>query len=292
MNPQIALAHKVKFIELATKEIVNSLFSGMYASIFKGRGIELEELREFQEGDDIRAVSWSKTASMGKPFVKTFKEERDLQVMLLVDISHSMDLGSHYERKKQIVAEIGATITLSAIKNHDRVGLILFSDHVEKCIMPKRGTRHSTRIIRELVAYKPTSRKTNLQVPLQYFYRISPKRTICFIISDFIGPAFDKELLLVAKKNDMIGIRVLDQIDINIPPLGIAYIQDIETDEQLCVEISKKIAERYKFSVQELMDGVSNTFRKSGAGLINIYTSTPFVDALKTYFAKRKKRHR
>lgn len=283
------LISKVKHIEITTKKSVMNLFSGMYLSVFKGRGIESEDVREFQEGDDIRSISWSKTAQMGKPFVKNFREERDLSVMLLVDISGSVDFGSHFEKKRDRIAEIGALLAFSAIFNNDRVGMLLFSDTIEKCILPKRGMRHGIRLLRELLAYEPSSKGTDMVKALDYLNKISKKPVICFLLSDFLTPDFSKTLTITAKRHDVVAIRVFDSEEKEPPDLGLVWFQDLETNKISLVHMdgrqAKKLEEQYKTWYEKL----HSTIARAGVGFIEIPTYGPFLEKIGAYFKARKK---
>lgn len=284
-----SLARKVKEIEILTKKHVLGLFSGMYASVFKGRGIEVGEVREFQEGDDIRAISWSKTASMGKPFVKEFAEERDLTIMLVVDISGSMQFGSKNGTKREMVAQIAALIAFCAIYNHDRVGLILYSDKLEKHIKPKRGTKHGVRLIRDFLAFEAQDSKTDLKGALEYLYTAERRRMVCFFLSDFIDTSFEKPMSFVARKDDLVSIRITDPLETTLPSIGRTSLQDLETGEQIVVQMNSTFAQRFADTTKECRLNTGHTILKTGSGLIDISTEDSFINKLRTYFAARKK---
>ena len=283
------LFQKVRRLEISTKKSVTSLFSGIYRSVFKGRGIESEEIREFQEGDDIRSVSWAKTAQMGRPFVKNFREERDLSVMILTDISGSVNFGSHFEKKRGQIAEIVALLAFSAISNSDRVGLILFSDKVEKCVLPRRGTRHGLSIVRDTLAYPASSKMTDIKVALEYFNKITSKSSIVFLISDFISPDFALPLSISAMKHDVVAIRIFDPEECEIPSIGVVSLQDLETERQVLVDIDAENAATYSENQKNFEDSLRACVVKSGAGLVEISTAASVHQELETYFRARKK---
>ena len=283
------LFNKVRCIEIAAKERVLDLFSGMYHSAFKGKGIEPEDLREYQPGDDIRAISWSKTAQMGRPFVKNFREERDLTVLLIVDISASQFFGSHYETKRERMAEVAALLAFSAIYNQDRVGLILFSSEIEKYIPPKRGTRHGLRLIRELLAFEPQKTGTDLAGALSFASKMTKKRSISFLLSDFLAPNYTKEFLLAAKKNDLVAIRISDPEEDILTPLGLVHFVDLETGKRerfdLNEEAVRKFSDEQKLRVSEFKTLVG----KANAAAIEIETKGAYEPALENFFKMRKK---
>ncbi len=285
-----SLDKKVKRIEIFEKRYVESFFSGMYASAFKGKGIDIEEIREFREGDDIRDVSWTKTASMGRPFVKELREERDLTVMLVVDVSGSMNMSSLFEQKREMVAEIGALIALSAMYNHDRVGLILYSDRIEKHIKPKRGMRHGARLIRELIGFEPASIGTDLKGALEYLYTTVPRRSICFVLSDFIDGEYEKILLLAAKKHELIAVRMQDVTETSMPTLGVVRFHDLETGEEVALRLDKRFVKAFEEVQADTSDAIKKTIFRSGAGFLDLTTEEPFLERLHTFFAARRKR--
>lgn len=293
MNNQIeSLYHKVRHIEITAKHEVLDLFSGMYASRFKGRGIELDDVREFQTGDDIRAISWRKTAQMGKPYVKEFCEERDLTVMLVVDVSGSLYFGSHHETKRQRLAEVGALLAFSAIYNHDRVGLILFSDGVQKEIAPRRGMRHGARIIRELLSYTPKTAKTSIATSLDSFNKGLRKRAICFLLSDFIDEGYEKQFGFAAKKDDLIAIRLYDSFEEKLPELGLCQMQDLESGKLFLVDVNKETCKNAGLLAQRRAQDLQALITKYGAGGLEIDTKSSFVARMIAYFIMKKRRQR
>lgn len=291
------LSHKVRKIEITAKRQVLDLFSGMYASAFKGRGIELEDVREFQIGDDVRAINWAKTAQLGRPFVKEFREERDLTVMLLVDMSASLAFGSHYETKHTRLAEVGALLAFSAIYNHDRVGLILFSENIQKEIAPRRGLRHGARLIRELIGFQPTGGKTSLAQTLDAFNMAVKKRCICFLLSDFISQedspqGFEKQFGYTAKHDDLVAIRVVDPYEKTIPKLGLSQMQDLESGLSFIVDVNADVVKTLQEKAQKDQDAFESLGLKYKAGTITIDTQSSFVERIAAYFKMRKEHRR
>ena len=280
---------KVKQIEFQAKKSVLDTFSGLYASAFRGPGLELEDIREFQNGDDLRAISWAKTAQMGRPFVKTFCEERDLIVMLVADVSGSISFGGGFETKRERLAEVGALLAFSAIHNHDRVGLLLYSDRIEKLILPKRGMRSGARVIRELLAFEPQRTGTNTALALDTLNKVLPKRAITFLLSDFIDTGFERELALAAKKDDLIAIYLMDQYEKRLPAKGLWRFQDIESRKSWFVDVTETTQKMYESQMQEISDNTRAFLRKSKCDVIEIDTKESFLEKIITYFTLRKK---
>lgn len=284
------LASKVRKIEITARREVLDVFSGMYASAFKGRGIEMEDVREFQTGDDIRAINWSKTAQMARPFVKEFREERDLTVMLIVDVSSSLAFGSQYETKHTRLAEVGALIAFSAIYNHDRVGLVLFSEGIQKEIAPRRGLRHGARLVRELVGFKPHGNKTSLNSTLDAFNMASKKRCICFLLSDFLCDDYERQFGFTAKRDDLVAIRIVDPFESNLPQIGLTRMQDIESGQSFLVDVNADTLKQVAVCAarqKELLDAMAIKYK---AGLITVDTKNSFIERLAAYFKMRKER--
>jgi uncharacterized protein (DUF58 family) len=281
---------KIFRFEITAKKFVLELFSGMYASRFRGPGIEVEDIREFQTGDDFRAINWQRTAQMGKPYVKNFRQERDLIVFLLVDVSASCDFAGSALSKREMAAKIAALIAVSAAYNRDKVGLVLFSQDVEKIIHPARGTKHVTRILRELLSYEPIKRKTNIQTSLQTFQRLTKKKSICFIFSDFQDDNFEKSLVITAKKHDTTLVHIVDaKEEAKVPP-GLIF-EDLETGQRVFVSSKQEIKE-YIERRQEKHKERSKAVKKTGADWLDALTSDSPVQKLITYFALRKRRLR
>ena len=231
---------KVKRIEIKTRGLVNDLFGGEYHSIFKGRGMTFSEVREYNPGDDIRLIDWNVTARTGSPFIKVFEEERELTVFLLVDISSSGEFGTRSQLKKDYIAEIASVLGFSAIKNNDKVGLILFSDVVEKYIIPKKGKTHVLRVVRELLYTDPIGSKTSIRQALDYLLKVAKRKCVVFLLSDFLDDNYISSLKVVNKKHDCVAIQILDPAELEFPDLGLVKVEDPETGEMLWVDTSSK----------------------------------------------------
>lgn len=285
------LLKQVKQIEIRTRGIVNDVFSGEYHSVFKGRGMEFAEVREYQIGDDVRSIDWNVSARFGHPFIKIFEEERELTVMLLVDLSGSLVFGSVDKTKQQIAAEISAILTLSALKNNDKVGLILFTDQIEKFIPPKKGKTHSLRIIREVLSFEPHGNKTNLKSALEYFNHAIKKKAIVFLISDFFDTGYDKILRIVGKKHDLIGIVLSDPREREIIGSGLIKFRDAETGNIRYVDTDSR---DFQINFRETQKRFNN-FRKqlfisSRLDSIEIQSGGSYIKPLVNFFKMREKR--
>ena len=276
---------KVRKIEIKTKRLSNDIFGGEYHSSFKGRGMTFSEVRQYQFGDDVRAIDWNVTARYNEPYVKVFEEERELTMMLMVDVSGSESFGTINQFKKDTVTEIAATLAFSATQNNDKVGLILFSDDIELFIPPKKGKSHVLRIIRELIEFKPKSKKTNISVALKFLSSVMKKRAIVFMLSDFMDDDYEKTAKIASKKHDLTGIRVYDKHDEEIPNLGMVPMLDAETGAIQYVNTSSKSTRNsYKANALRLTDYYINTFKRSGAGTINTRVDESYVKKLLGYF--------
>ena len=282
------LLKKVRKIEIKTRRLSNNIFGGEYHSAFKGRGMTFSEVRNYQFGDDVRAIDWNVTARYNEPFVKVFEEERELTLMLLVDVSGSELFGTDYVLKKNIVTEISATLAFSALQNNDKVGLILFSDKVELYIPPSKGKTHVLRIIRELIEFKPLSKKTDIAEALQFFIGVIKKKSIAFILSDFLSDKYEKTLKICANKHDLTGVRIYDKMEERIPNMGIVPMIDQETDEVKLVDTSSS-ALRKKYQSFNIINSkrFNEVFSKNGAGTLNCRTDESYVKKLLSYFKKR-----
>ena len=286
------ILQKVKQIEIRTRGLVNDLFGGEYHSIFKGRGMTFSEVREYQPGDDIRLIDWNVTARTGSPFIKVFEEERELTVYLLVDISASGEFGSGQQLKREIGAEIAAVLGFSAIKNNDKVGLILFSDKIEKYVVPKKGKTHVLRVIRELLYTEPEQSGTSLKNALDYLLKVAKRKSVVFIISDFLDQNYWPSLKVVNRKHDLIGIQLYDPAETDIPDMGLAKVEDPETGESVWVDTSSKAARnRLRKDIQNRHEKFKKETRKIGFDLIPVATNQDFVEPLMSFFKKREKRH-
>ena len=282
---------KVRHIEIRTKGLVNDLFGGEYHSIFKGRGMTFSEVREYVAGDDIRMIDWNVTARNEAPFVKIFEEERELTVYLLVDVSQSGNFGTINQFKSELAAEIAAVLGFSAIKNQDKVGLILFSDDIEKYIAPKKNKSHILRVIREVLFNKPASSGTSIQAGIDFLMNVAKRKSVVFLISDFIDQGYWKSLKLANNKHDMIGIRISDPAEQLIPDIGLIKIQDPETNEKIWVDVSSnKDRENLSRSVNEKWDIFERECSRNQFDVINISTEKDYVNPLMNFFRKREKR--
>lgn len=285
------LLKQVKQIEIRTRGIVNEVFSGEYHSVFKGRGMEFSEVREYNFGDDIRSIDWNVTARFGHPYIKIFEEERELTVMLLVDMSGSLLFGSVEKTKQQIAAELSAVLAFSALKNNDKVGLILFTDRIEKFVSPRKGKSHALRIIREVLSFEPQGNQTDIRQALEYFNHTIKKKAIVFLISDFIDGDYDKILRIVGKKHDLIGIVLRDPREKSLPDAGLIKFRDAETGEIRFLDTTNKavrqsIADEHK----RWMEYRRQLFVSSRLDSIDIETSGSYVKPLVDFFKLREKR--
>ena len=271
------LLKKVRKIEIKTKRLSDHIFGGEYQSTFKGRGMAFSEVRQYQYGDDVRAIDWNVTARNNDTFIKVFEEERELTMMLIIDISGSNFFGSKSIFKNEYVTELAATLAFSATKNNDKVGLILFSDNVELYIPPKKGKSHVLRIIRELLEFKSKSKKTDINVPLKFVSNILKNRSIAFIISDFISKDYSNSLKIFSSKHDVTGIRIYDQTEVIIPNLGVIDINDNETGQRLTVNTgSKKVRKKYAEYYNSKRMEFAENFKMSGSGIIECNTQDDY----------------
>ncbi|MEI6864625.1 DUF58 domain-containing protein [Flavicella sp.] len=281
---------KVRKIEIKTRRLSDHIFSGEYHSSFKGRGMTFSEVREYQFGDDIRNIDWNVTARYSQPYIKVFEEERELTMMLMVDISGSQLFGTTSQFKKDTITEIAATLAFSAIQNNDKVGLILFSDGVELFIPPKKGKSHVLRIIRELIEFKPKSKKTNINEALKYLSNVMTKKAIVFVLSDFMDNSYEQTLKIVGKKHDVTGVRVYDKHDAEIPNLGLVPMLDLESGETIIVNTgSKSVRNAYRANYLEFTNFYETTFSKSGSGTISTQVDESYVKKLLGYFKQKGK---
>ena len=279
---------KVRKIEIKTRRLSDHIFSGEYHSSFKGRGMTFSEVRQYQYGDDIRTIDWNVTARYNEPFVKVFEEERELTMVLMVDVSGSEFFGTSEQFKRDTITEISATLAFSAIQNNDKVGLLLFSDDVELFIPPKKGKTHVLRIIRELIEFKPKSQKTNIEQALRYLSNVMKKKAIVFILSDFMDEGYDNALKIVGRKHDVTGIRVYDKYEEEIPNIGMVPMLDAETGKTILVNTSsKQVRTKYRAHYLKMVDEFQNTFKRSGSGIINTRIDESYVKKLLGYFKRK-----
>ena len=282
---------KVKQIEIRTRGLVNDLFGGEYHSVFKGRGMTFSEVREYQPGDDIRLIDWNVTARTSSPFIKVFEEERELTVYLIVDISKSGEFGSRDQLKHEFGAEIASVLGFSAIKNNDKVGLILFSNDIEKYVVPKKGKSHVLRVIRELLYTSPSKNGTSIKVALDYLLKVAKRKSVVFLISDFLDEEYWSSLKVVNRKHDLIGIRLYDPAEMIFPDLGVVKVRDPETGESFWIDTSSnKDMEELKKQIESKYDQLNKNAKKIGFDLISISTNEDFVDPLLKLFKRREKR--
>ncbi len=286
-----ALLKKVRKIEIKTRGLSNHIFAGEYHTAFKGRGMAFSEVREYQSGDDVRSIDWNVTARYNTPFIKVFEEEREMTVMMLIDVSASGNFGTKEQFKRELATEIAAILAFSAIKNNDKVGVIFFTDRVEKFIPPKKGKSHILRIIREVLAFKPLQKGTDVARALEYFNSTIKKRSICFILSDFMSSSFEKSLKIASKKHDLVGLRIYDKRENKLPNIGLVHVQDNESERMLFVDTSnKKIRTDFEHSRSIKIKAIQKIFPTSGADLINIDTGNDYVKPLINFFKNRGKR--
>ena len=284
---------KVNLIEIQTRNIVNSLFAGEYHSAFKGQGMEFAEVREYQQGDDVRSIDWNVTARIGQPYIKIYDEERELTVLLVVDASASGAFGSALQMKGEIGVEISALLAFSAIKNNDRVGLLIFTDEVEVFIPPKKGRKHVLRVIRELLYFQPRSKGTSIAQTLQYLNRVMHRRSVVFLISDFFDFDYEQALQMIRRRHDLIAVNLVDPRERNLPDVGFITLQDAESGQQVVVD-THQVAVReliaLKQSAEEERQG--QMFRKLGIDEIRVNTSESYVEPLVHFFRTRMQHRR
>ena len=282
------LLKKVRRIEIKTRGLSKHIFAGEYHSAFKGRGIAFSEVREYQYGDDIRSIDWNVTARFNHPYVKVFEEERELTVMLLIDVSGSGNFGSTGSFKRDLMTEVAAVLSFSAIFNNDKIGVIFFSDKVEKFITPLKGSRHILRIIRELLDFKSQSQKTNLDEPLRFLTNAIKKRCTTFIISDFMVPEFEEALKIASNKHDIVALKVYDPLEQSLPDIGLVKVLDSETGEEKWVDTSSA-ATRVSYEKWWLnhMEIIKNTFKRCGVDSAELRTDLDYVKPLIMLFEKR-----
>ena len=279
---------KVRKIEIKTRRLSDHIFSGEYHSSFKGRGMTFSEVRQYQYGDDVRSIDWNVTARYNEPFVKVFEEERELTMMLVVDISGSEYFGTQEQFKRDTITEIAATLAFSAIQNNDKVGLMLFSDDIELFIPPKKGKSHVLRIIRELIEFQPKSKKTNVNGALKFLSQVMKKKAIVFVLSDFMDDHYEHTLKIVGRKHDVTGIRVYDRRDAEMPNIGMVAMEDAESGAvQLVDTASKKVRNSYAKYYRDSVDYFEKSFSHSGAGYLDARLDESYVKKLLGYFKRK-----
>ncbi len=290
MLPQ-ELIKRIRRLEITTRKVVSDSMAGQYHSVFKGRGMAFSEVRQYQPGDEIRTIDWNVTARMNEPYVKVFAEERELTVVLLVDVSASKEFASRGQSKSEIAAEVAAQIAFSAIANNDRVGLILFSDRVEHVIPPKKGRKHVLRVVSDILAFKPQGKGTDLGAGLTYLSRIAPRKTITFLISDFLVPQMEKPLRIVSRKHDLVPVVISDPLEEEFPKLGLVALEDPETGERIVVDASDPFV-RGEFA--KLMGGAREErrrlFKKLELDSVELKAGEDYVNAMARFFRMRARR--
>jgi uncharacterized protein (DUF58 family) len=285
------LLKKVRQLEIRTRGVVNQVFSGEYHSVFKGRGMEFSEVREYQFGDEIRTIDWNVTARLDHPYVKVFEEERELTVILLVDMSGSQFFGSQTSLKRDIAAELSAILAFSAMKNNDKVGAILFTDQIEKFIPPRKGRSHALRIVRELLSFEPRRKTTSLNSVLEYLNHIQKKRSIVFLISDFMDSGYDSALRIVGKRHDLIGLVLKDPHEVELPDVGLITFKDAETGTQRWIDThDKKVRNGYRTYLDAFQKKRRSLFVKSKLDSVEIPLDKPYMKPLVDFFRLRERR--
>lgn len=282
---------KIKRIQLKTNYLANEIFAGEYISAFRGRGMEFEEVREYQAGDEIRTIDWNVTARMGRPFVKVYREEREMNVMILVDMSATLDFGTRQRFKRETAAEVAAVLAYAAVKSNDKVGLMMFTDRVEKYIPAKKGRGHVYRVIQEILTFEPTHRGTSLKVPLEYLMRVMHRHCICFLISDFLDEGYEKALSLAKGRHDVVCIQLYDPAEKAIPELGFVYLEDPETGQSGWIDTGSK---RFQKSFRERSESVFKRpleiFQRAGVDSVQMDQTADYIEPLLQFFRMREKR--
>ncbi len=283
------ILRKVRELEIKSKKITTHLFTGEYHSAFKGKGMSFREVREYYAGDDVRFIDWNVSARFSHPFSKVFEEERELTVMLLIDISASNLFGTVAKQKKDLIVEMASVLTFSAINNNDKVGVIFFSDKIDKYIAPKKGRKHALYIVRELLTVETTKKGTDLDGAVKFFSNSVKQRSIAFILSDFLTSGYDDDLKVIGARHDVIGVRVYDKMDMQLPDAGLLQVQDAETEKSMWIDSSDELV-RYNYQQHFMQQSElsKNYFRKAGAELLHVRTDDDYVKILQQFFIKRR----
>ena len=285
------LAQKIRYIQIYTRKAVNDVLAGEYHSVFRGRGMEFEEVREYQPGDEVRDIDWNVTARSGAPYVKRFVEERELTLFFLVDLSASGAFGTVNKLKNEVAAEVCALLAFAAVKNNDKVGLIMFTDRVEKFIPPKKSTTHALRVIRELLHFRPRQAQTDIAGALDYLGRVTTKRAVVFLVSDFQSPGFEKPMRLLSRRHDLIAVSVTDPREAHMPDVGLLELEDAETGDIVLIDTgSRAVRRQYEALGRERAGKLSQTFRAMDVDEIPIRTDRPYADDLVRFFRMRERR--
>lgn len=283
---------KIRRIDIRTRHMVNDVLGGQYESVFKGQGMEFEEVREYQPGDEIRSIDWNVTARMGRPFLKKYVEERELTVMLLLDASASTTFGSVKQRKGELSAELCAVIAFSAIKNNDKVGLIIFTDKIEKYVPPQKGRRHVLRVISEALSFEPDGRGTDIAAALEYLNRVTIRRTVAFLISDFLAADYERPLQIANRRHDIIALTITDPRELELPNVGILELEDAETGEKIQIDTKvRRVREAFQRLASEKAQQKSRMLRSANVDTINVFTDKPYIEPLLKFFRMRERRH-
>ena len=291
MNDTREILRKIRRLELRTRRLVESSFAGQYQSVFKGRGMNFEEVRPYTPGDEIRAIDWNVTARTGEPYIKKFTEEREMTVMIVLDVSASGDFGSVEESKREMAAEVAAILAFSAIHNNDKVGLLLFSDRVELFVPPKKGRHHILRLIREMLYFSPQGRGTDLAGALDYMNKVVTRRAVVFVISDFLTGDFTRPLTVSAKRHDMVALTVVDPAEEVLPDVGVILLEDPETGEQIEVDTSRRaITGNYARLAEERFRELGRVFGSRGVDMVPLRTDADYLPVLRNFFDRRGRR--
>ena len=284
------LIKKIRRIQIRTSRIVDEMLAGQYHSAFKGRGIEFEEVRPYQVGDDVRAIDWNVTARVGEPFIKLFREERELAVRLIVDLSASQGLGTNYQTKRDLIAELSASLSFAAIKNNDKVGLVLFTDDIEKSIPPGKGSRHGLRMIREILFTQPMGQGTNIRAAIDHLSHTAKRRSVVFIVSDFMDSDYEKSLKVASRKHDIIPIVVSDRRELTMPNVGLLRLRDAETGETVLLDTSsRRTRTHYEQQALARIEARDKVFQRLRLRPIHVSTGEDFVEPLQRFFRYREK---
>ena len=287
------ILRKVRRLEITTRGLVNDVFSGEYHSVFKGRGMDFAEVREYSLGDDVRTIDWNVTARLGHPYVKIFQEERELTVMLMVDVSSSGDFGTYEQMKGEVATEICALLAFSAIKNNDKVGLIIFTDRVEKFVPPKKGKSHVLRVLRELLYHRPKSSQTDITGALEFLSHITRRRSVVFLVSDFLSEGYEKALQIANKRHDVVAITVTDPREVDFPAVGFVELEDAETGEIFLLNSNdRNIRNSFTHEADRKHQEREKIFKSMNVDYIDIYTHKPYIEPLIRFFRMRAKRFR
>ncbi|NCU04108.1 MAG: DUF58 domain-containing protein [Chitinophagaceae bacterium] len=279
---------KVRALEIKSKRLTNHMFTGEYHSAFKGQGMSYKEVREYQPGDDIRFIDWNVSARYAHPYSKVFEEEREQSVFLLIDNSASISFGTHLQRKKDLVTELAAVLAFSAVNNNDKVGAILFGDKVQRFIAPKKARQHTLYIVREMLGNDAASKQTNYTDAFRMFNNVCRRKSICFLISDFLGKGYEEALRVACKKHDVIGIKIYDQLDMRLPEAGLLQVADAETGEQRWIDSSNaSVRFEYEKDFHKHNDHVKDVFRRAGADLLHMRAGDDYVKVLQKFFINR-----